>query len=228
MYIPYPITLELCVFLRGEKATRAMRFFPLFLDIDGRDVLIVGGSSAAARKALVLAGCGAKVSVAAECPGDEMRAAEGRLRLLGRSFHPDDVDGKALVVSRRGRRARCARLGGGPGPGVPVNVVDRPALCTFIWPAIVDRDPVTVAISSGGAAPVLARHDARAASRRCCRRASAALARFAERLPRGGEGDAARRCRARRRFWERFFAGPIAERGAGRRRATARASGCWR
>ena len=187
-----------------------MRFFPLFLDIDGRDVLIVGGSSAAARKALVLAGCGAKVSVAAECPGDEMRAAEGRLRLLGRSFHPDDVDGKALVVSAGEDAALDAAVYvAARAREIPVNVVDRPALCTFVWPAIVDRDPLSVAITSGGVAPVLARR-VRARIEGLLPPGIGALARFADRFRTAVKATRASGV-GRRRFWERFFAGPIAE-----------------
>ena len=92
--------------------------------------------------------------------------------------------------------------------GIPVNVVDRPELCSFIAPAVVDRDPVVIGISTGGAAPVLARR-VREAIERLLPARLGHLARFAESfrtavaatLPAG---------RARLRFWERFFDGPFA------------------
>lgn len=200
-----------------------MRFFPLFLDLDGRDVLVVGGGSAAARKALVLAGCGARVTVAAPVPGGEVVAAEGRVRLLRRPFQADDADGKALVVSASGDAALDAAVfAAARSRDVPVNVVDRPHLCTFVWPAIVDRDPLTVAITSGGAAPVLAR-GVRARIEAMLPPALGALARFADRF-RGAVKATRPSGLARRRFWDRFFEGPIAdqvlagdERGAGER-----------
>ena len=97
-----------------------------------------------------------------------------------------------------------------PGPqGVPVNVVDRPSLCTFIWPAIVDRDPVTIAISSGGTAPVLAR-SIRARLEALLPANLGRLARFAEDF-RAAVKAINPPGPARRRFWDRFFAGPIAE-----------------
>ncbi len=200
-----------------------MRFFPLFLDLDGRDVLVVGGGAAALRKALVLADCGARVSISEPYPGAELEAAAGRLRLLRRPFRPGDANGKALVVSATGDAVRDAAVfAAARERDVPVNVVDRPELCTFVWPAIVDRDPLTVAITSGGAAPVLAR-GVRARIDAVLPPALGALARFADRF-RGAVKATRPAARARRRFWEHFFAGPIAdqilagdERGAGER-----------
>lgn len=200
-----------------------MRFFPLFLDIDGRDVLVVGGEAAAARKALVLAGCGAQVTVAAADPCDGLAAEEGRLRLLRRPFRPDDVDGKALVVSASGDSAVDAAVAAAARyRDVPVNIVDRPALCTFVWPAIVDREPLTVAVSSGGAAPLLAR-SVRSRIEVILPQRLGKLARFADRF-RGAVKATRPSGLARRRFWDRFFTGAVAEqvlagdeRGAGER-----------
>jgi uroporphyrin-III C-methyltransferase/precorrin-2 dehydrogenase/sirohydrochlorin ferrochelatase len=117
----------------------AMRNFPIFLDLGGRQVLVVGGGELAARKSEPLRRAGATV-------------------LLKAQFDPADLAGCALAVGAGAAEADLLALSAAAqAAGVPVNVVDRPELCSFITPAIVDRDPITVAISSGGAAPVLAR-----------------------------------------------------------------------
>src|SRR4029450_12416378 len=94
---------------------------------------------------------------------------------------------------------------------VPVNVVDRPALSSFIMPAIVDRAPITIAISTGGAAPALARR-LRAEIERAMPAAVGRLARFAE-IFREQVRRTLERPRDRRRFWDRVFAGRIGELG---------------
>ena len=192
-----------------------MRHFPLFLDVNARDVLVVGGGGCAARKAAVLADAGARVVVIASRPGAELsEAAEnGRMLVDRRSFTADDVAGKLLVVAASDDAALDARVSAAArAAGVPVNVVDRPSLCTFIWPAIVDRDPLTVAISSAGTAPVLARA-IRARLEALLPARLGRLARFAEDFRAavkatsppvrrgGGSGSASSRARSPRRCW---------------------------
>ena len=137
-------------------------------------------------------------------------AEHSRVLVQRRSFELGDVAGKVLVVAASDDAALDARVSAAArAAGVPVNVVDRPSLCTFIWPAIVDRDPVTVAISSAGTAPLLAR-SVRARLEALLPAKLGRLARFAEDFravvkatkPAGP---------ARRRFWDGFFAGSIAE-----------------
>ena len=85
-------------------------------------------------------------------------AAENRIEHLAREFAADDMQGKVLVIAATDRQAvnrhvsELART-----RNLPVNVVDQPELCTFIMPSVIDRSPVQVAISTGGASPVLAR-----------------------------------------------------------------------
>ena len=116
-----------------------MRHFPIFMDLQGRRALVIGEGEAAERKAEALSRCGAQVTQAASFSPDLL---EGCAIAIGAEASEDDL--KALVAAATQR-------------GIPVNVVDRPALCSFITPAVVDRSPITVAVSSGGAAPVLAR-----------------------------------------------------------------------
>ena len=136
-----------------------MQHFPLFLDVKDRDVLVVGGgAAAAARKAAALANAAARVVVLADRPGVELgeTAEHGRIVVQRRSFEAGDVAGKVLVVAASDDAALDARVSAAArAADVPVNIVDRPSLGSFIWPAIVDRDPVTVAISSAGPALIL-------------------------------------------------------------------------
>lgn len=189
-----------------------MRYLPICLDLTGRDTLVVGASDAVARKARLLLSVGADVTVIATAtPGRDMATLveEKALTLLMRPFNEADVIGRAMVIVDTGDRtldasvATAARIA-----GAAVNVIDAPALSTFIMPAIVDRDPITVAISSAGTAPLLARH-IRARIEAVLPANLGQLALFAERFRRA---VAAVRPdgRVRRRFWERFFGGSIA------------------
>ncbi len=190
-----------------------MDYLPVFLDMKGRRALMVGGGATATRKADLLCRAGARVRLVAPSITDALRARAGTdtLELIERVFRDDDLRGVSLVIAATNDRglnrhvSELARL-----QRVPVNVVDDPELCSFIMPAIVDRSPLMIAISSGGAAPVLARlvrEKLEAALPEGYRR----LARMAAAL----RGDVKARFKdltARRRFWEGVFSGPLAER----------------
>jgi uroporphyrin-III C-methyltransferase/precorrin-2 dehydrogenase/sirohydrochlorin ferrochelatase len=190
-----------------------MRHLPIFMTVAGRPVLIAGGTAAAARKADLAAGAGARVTVVAADGSDEMRDAcrTHAFAWHRRRFEPADVAGVALAIVDTGDRGEDARISAAAqAAGVPVNVVDAPALSTFIMGAIVDRDPLTVAISSAGTAPVLARR-VRARIEALLPANLGRLALFAERF-RSAVAACRPDGRARRRFWERFFTGPVAAR----------------
>ncbi|HEY8353567.1 MAG TPA: siroheme synthase CysG [Methylophilaceae bacterium] len=137
-----------------------MEALPIFMKLQGRRCVVVGGGDVAARKVATLLKAGAAVEVVAPALSEELavHAADGRILHHAATFTPDRLDDACLViaatddadvnrqVSEQARRRN-----------IPVNVVDAPALCTFIMPSIVDRSPVVIAVSSGGAAPVLAR-----------------------------------------------------------------------
>jgi uroporphyrin-III C-methyltransferase/precorrin-2 dehydrogenase/sirohydrochlorin ferrochelatase len=137
-----------------------MDYLPVFLRLRAESALVVGGGAVAARKLDWLLRAGASVTVVAPhlVAGLEQRVAAGEFRHCAETFAPHQLAGAALVVAATNdaevnaaisRAARERR--------VPVNVVDAPELSSFIFPAIVDRSPLVVAVSSGGAAPVLAR-----------------------------------------------------------------------
>jgi uroporphyrin-III C-methyltransferase/precorrin-2 dehydrogenase/sirohydrochlorin ferrochelatase len=189
-----------------------MDYLPIFLDLRGRRCLTVGGGEVAARKADLLLQAGAEVHAVAPDLGSGMQALvdDGRIAYRAGGFEETDLDGAQLVIAAsddRSLNARVAELA--DARGVPVNVVDDPALCRFIMPAIVDRSPVLAAVSTGGTSPVLAR---------LIRGRLEALipAAFGRLAALAGDFRAPVKARIadpgrRRRFWELVLTGPIAE-----------------
>ncbi len=187
-----------------------MKHLPVFLSVHGRSGLVVGGGAAAAEKARLLRQAGAAVTVVAPKVAPALADLAAEIRLLRRRFVAGDVAGCAVVYGATGIDAvDVAVAKAADAAGVPVNVIDRPRLSSFISPAIVDRDPVLVAISTGGAAPVLARR-LRAALESLLPSGLGRLAQFAESFRAAVKANFPTAV-ARRRFWDRFFDGPIAE-----------------
>jgi len=188
-----------------------MNYLPIFLDLRGKPVLVAGGDAAALRKVRLLRAAGANVAVVAPrlCRGLAELAGRGEIAHRARGFVAGDLAGCAAAIAASGRADVDARVAeAAQARNLPVNVVDRPELCSFIVPAIVDRDPLIVAVSSGGAAPVLARR-VRARIEALLPARLGCLVRFAESFRtslRASMPEAA----ARLRFWECFFDGPVA------------------
>jgi uroporphyrin-III C-methyltransferase / precorrin-2 dehydrogenase / sirohydrochlorin ferrochelatase len=190
-----------------------MHYFPIFFDLTAQKVLIVGGGEVALRKVTLLERTGAQITLVAPeiVPELMTRAAAGRLKLAIREFIPDDLTGARLVVVATSRRAVnrwIAKLS--DSRGIPVNVVDDREASRFIVPAIIDRDPVLVAISTGGTSPVLARR-LRERVEAVLPKKIGALALWLRALRKG----ARRRLRdidTRRRFFEAIVDGPAARR----------------
>lgn len=139
----------------------ALAKLPVFLDLAAKRAVIAGGSAAAAWKAELLAAAGADVHVFAVASGSEMRAlaergaASGSITLHERPWGIDCLAGAAVAIADAADDAeaqafRCAAR----AAGVPVNVIDKPAYCSFQLGSIVNRSPVVVAISTDGAAPI--------------------------------------------------------------------------
>lgn len=137
-----------------------MDFFPVFLDLENRACLVVGGGSVAARKVALLVRAGARVQMVAPKLCDELAVLteKGQISHSAREFEDADLDDKVLVIAATDRNEVNRRISElAKARNVPVNVVDQPELCSFIVPSIIDRSPVQVAVSTGGASPVLAR-----------------------------------------------------------------------
>ena len=182
-----------------------MRHFPIFLDLTDRRVLVSGAGDIAEPKIRLILKTSAIVEVYGNEPSQQVRnwANAGRIALHGRPLQASDLQGAALLYCANGRHEadRDAAALGEAG-GVLVNVVDNLEDSNFITPAIVDRDPVTVAIGTEGAAPVLARQLKSDLETRL----PAATGALAE-IARSFRNRAAMigSPRRRREFWARFF-----------------------
>lgn len=137
-----------------------MDYFPLFFDLQGQRVLVVGAGAVALRKVQLLARAHAAIVVVAPVIAPELvqLASTGAIEVRVREFAAEDLDGARLVIVATSRRAlnrwiACLC----EARGIPVNVVDDRKASRVIVPAIIDRDPVIVAVSSAGTSPVLAR-----------------------------------------------------------------------
>ncbi len=197
-----------------------MEGLPVTLVLKGRRCLVVGGGPVAARKVELLLRAGAEVCVVSPRLDESLRrlAMAGHIRHRTGSFAPHDLSRAAVVVAAAGDQAvNAAAAAAARRRGIPVNVVDDPALCTFTMPAIVERGQVSIAISTGGASPTLARR-LRAAIDRALPASIAALAAFAA-MERRRVRAALPNAAARRRFWDCVLDGPI---------GASVASGRWR
>ena len=201
-----------------------MRYFPLFADLRGQRVLVVGGGEVAERKVRLLLEAGARVEVVAPELTDWLRhqlptgmgeAWGGRgqfsVRWLAREFDPSQFAGAAIAVAATSDPAVNARVAATARERhVLVNVVDDAERSSFIVPAIVDRSPLVIAISSGGVAPVLARHIRERLESlldESLGTLAGLLQRWRERIKR-----ALPDLNARRRFYTEVVRGPVAER----------------
>ena len=134
--------------------------YPLFADLRGRRVLVVGAGPVAARKIAPLLDAGARVVVVAVALGEQVSdwLAAGRIAHLAPQFSPDQLDAVWLVIAATDDHPLNARIRAeADARRVFCNVVDQAALCSFQVPAVIERGPIRVAVSSGGTAPVLAR-----------------------------------------------------------------------
>jgi uroporphyrin-III C-methyltransferase/precorrin-2 dehydrogenase/sirohydrochlorin ferrochelatase len=135
-------------------------YFPAFLDVRERLCVVIGGGEVAERKAQLLLRAQPRVKVVAPelCAAMAGLVRDGRLAHAAALYAPEHLNGALLVVAATDDAAINERVSlDARASNQLVNVVDQPALCSFIVPSIVDRSPVVVAISSSGAVPVLAR-----------------------------------------------------------------------
>lgn len=189
-----------------------MDYFPVFLDLKSRLCLLVGGGEVATRKGRMLAKAGARLRIVAPEISAELRelVAQHQGELHEREYHTSDLQGCVLAIAATDIEALNETISAdAQALNLPVNVVDTPALCTYITPAIIDRSPLVIAVSSGGEAPVLARL-VRAKLETLIPASYGKLAQLAsswrDRVKaRFSDGD------SRRKFWEKILQGPAAE-----------------
>lgn len=195
-----------------------MDYLPIFVRLQGQAAVVVGGGRVALRKVDLLRKAGARVTIVAPQLTEELKAlveaarqtSAPVLRHVEARFEPSHLEGAQLVIAATSLREVNAGVSQAARErNVPVNVVDDPELSTFIFPAIIDRSPVVVAVGSGGRSPVLARR-VREQLEALLPARLGALARFVgdrrkevqEALPPG----------ERRPFWERIIGGIVGSR----------------
>ncbi len=190
----------------------AMRTLPIFVEMRERPAAVVGGGVVAARRVEYLVRCGARVTVFARELSDEFFALRGlpNFRHVARDPEPEDLRGCAICfIAAEDERLTLAARDAAKKAGALVNVADRPRLCDFIMPSIVDRSPLVIAISTGGASPLLGRMlKARLESQipAAYGRLAHLMSRFRQRV-----AEAMPSPTMRLRFWEKALEGPIGE-----------------
>jgi uroporphyrin-III C-methyltransferase/precorrin-2 dehydrogenase/sirohydrochlorin ferrochelatase len=186
-----------------------MDYLPIFLNLKNRPCLVVGGGDVAKRKAGMLLEAGARVRVVAPEINPELAAEQG-VELVYSAFAAHHLDDMVMVIAATNDRqvnmqvSELARA-----RNLPVNVVDDPELCSFIMPAILDRSPLMVAFSSGGASPVLTRL-MRGKLETIIPQGYSRLAAFAERFRETIKTRITNPAK-RRIFWEDVLDGAVAE-----------------
>ena len=137
-----------------------MAHVPIFLDVTGRPCLVVGGGEVAARKVATLLEAGAEVTVVSPSLIEALEnlGRERRIRHLAREYKPGDMAGVTLVYAATDDAELHQRLHAEAGVrGIAINVADAPELCTFIVPAVLTRGSMTIAVSTEGASPAMAK-----------------------------------------------------------------------
>jgi uroporphyrin-III C-methyltransferase / precorrin-2 dehydrogenase / sirohydrochlorin ferrochelatase len=189
-----------------------MEYLPLFMQLRSQPVVVVGGGRIAIRKVDLLRRSGAQITVVSPELREELHklASRGELHYVAERFAEAHINGATLVIAATNdHEVNVAVSAAARARKIPVNVVDNPALSTFIFPAIVDRSPIIVAVSSGGESPVLARR-VREQIEALLPEKLGALARFM-----GARRKAVQQALgalARRPFWERIVSGVVGTR----------------
>ena len=136
-----------------------MGYIPIFLDVTGRECVVVGGGEVAARKVEALLDAGARVTVVSPRLSQllDSMAARGLVKHIARDYERGDICGCVLAYAATDDpKLHRELVAEARARGIPINVVDVPELCTFISPAVVNRGELQIAISTGGASPAFA------------------------------------------------------------------------
>ncbi len=138
-----------------------LKYYPVFLDITGKKCVVVGGGEVAARKVVRLLDCGAKVCVVSPQIVPELAAIkqEGHIEHINCEYAGEYLCGAFLVIGATDNEQINAAISqDAKAKGIPVNIVDDPQKCDFILPSLVERGDLTIACSTGGNSPALARY----------------------------------------------------------------------
>ncbi len=137
-----------------------MRYYPVNLDVQDRDCLVVGGGSVGERKVKTLLECGARLTVVTSLATERLQAlaSEGRVDLKSRDYEPSDLKGKFLVIGATDSKEVNEKISKDAAKrGLLCNIADRPAACSFVLPAIVRQGDLLIAISTSNKSPAVAR-----------------------------------------------------------------------
>src|SRR5947208_10644363 len=137
-----------------------MRYYPVFLDIAGKPVIVIGGGNIANQKVVGLLKAGAEVTAVSPEPNPEMASLEkaGRFRHVERDYEPGDLEGYILAfVATDDRSVNATVAAEGKERRVWVNAVDDPPYCDFIMPGVAQQGDLIVAVSTSGTSPAMAR-----------------------------------------------------------------------
>ena len=193
-----------------------MNTFPLFFKLEDRKVLIVGGGDVALRKADLLSRAGACITVLAPSISTEIQALlshtkyKAKHELIYENYNKAYMAGARVIIAATDDEALNHQIHADATElNIPVNVVDTPHLCDFIFPAIVDRNPIVIGISSNGKAPVLARL-LRARLETLIPQGYGKLAKLAGEF-RGEVKAKIPTLTGRRQFWEKAFEGQVSQ-----------------
>ncbi|RWD80835.1 siroheme synthase CysG [Mesorhizobium sp.] len=190
------------------QATPKLNAFPVFMRVEGEAVAIVGGGEEALAKARLIGQSSAVLRIIADAAEAELLAfiaANGAIHIAA-AYDAAHVEGAVMVFAASGNEALDRRVAEDARRlGIPVNAVDRPELCDFFTPALVNRAPVAIAIGTEGAGPVLAQM-LRSRIDRMLSPSLGPLASLAASL-RGTAERLLPKGNARRRFWSDFFGG---------------------
>ncbi len=189
-----------------------MDYLPIFIDLKDRLVLVVGGGDVAGRKVGLLLRAGARVRVVSPALSGTLQnmSADARVEHVSANYDDSHLSDAALIIAATDDMAVNRQVyEAAKQRGVPVNVADAPELCTFILPSIIDRSPVVVAVSTGGASPTLGRL-LRARLETMIPHSYGRLADLAQRF-REPVKKRFKTMSQRRRFWEGIIEGPVAE-----------------
>jgi len=135
-------------------------YYPVYLDIRGKRCVVVGGGEVALRKVRMLLDHGASVEIVSPelCPDLGQLVDEGQLQVTGREYRPGDLEGAFVVIAATNDASTNEQAAAeATERGILINVVDVPGLSNFIVPSYLRRGAVTVAVSTGGKSPALAR-----------------------------------------------------------------------